>query len=64
MFFWGVVKEKVCKRTSHRVAELKDFISQAFTDIDSNRNLCVSVRTCSGTCSRNVAILMEDISST
>ena len=39
-FFWGVVKNKVCDRNPHTLNELKYYISDAFTEIDGDRNLC------------------------
>jgi hypothetical protein len=42
-FFWGVVKNKVYERNPHTVNELKDYISDAFTEIDGDRNLCRTV---------------------
>ena len=42
-FVWGVVKEKVYGRKPSTVKDLKDFIIEAFMDIDGNRQLCESV---------------------
>ena len=50
-FFGGVVKNKVHERNPLTVNELKDYISDEFTEIDGDRNLC---RTC-------VRVLWTDI---
>ena len=42
-FFWGVFKNKVYERNPHIVIELKDYISDAFTEIDGDQNLCCTV---------------------
>ena len=44
--FWGVVKNKVYERNPYTVNELKDYISEEFTDIFRDRNLCHSVCQC------------------
>ena len=36
----GVVKNKFYERNPNTVNELKDYILEAFTEIDENRNLC------------------------
>lgn len=41
--FWGVVKNKFYERNPHIVNELKDYISDAFTEIYGDRNLCGTV---------------------
>ena len=38
-----VVKNKVYERNPHTVNELKECISDAFTEIDGDRNLCFTV---------------------
>ena len=38
-----VVKNKVYERNPHTVNELKDYISDAFAEIDGNQNLCRTV---------------------
>lgn len=60
----GIVKEKVFERRPDTLDKLKEFILQAFLDVDANQILCVTMCTVLGTYSRNVAMLMEDISST
>jgi len=42
-FFWGVVKNKVYERKPQTVDEMKEFITDAFMDIDSDRKLCRTV---------------------
>ena len=42
-FLWGVVKIKVYEINPHTVNELKECISDAFTVIDGDRNLCRTV---------------------
>ena len=42
-FFGGVVKNKAYERNPHTVNELKDCISDAFTEIGGNQNLCHTV---------------------
>jgi len=42
-FFWGVVKNKVCERKPQTVDEMKEFITDAFMDIVSDRKLCRTV---------------------
>jgi hypothetical protein len=42
-FFWGVVKNKVYERKPHTVDEMKEFITDTFMDIDSDRKLCRTV---------------------
>ena len=42
-FFWGVVKNKVYKKNPKAIIELKDYIHDAFKDIDEDRNLCCTV---------------------
>ena len=43
-FFLGVVKNKVHEKNPKTVNNLKDYICDAFREIDENRNLCRSVR--------------------
>ena len=42
-FFGGVVKNKVYERKPQTVDEMKEFIKDAFMDIDSDRKLCRTV---------------------
>ena len=42
-FCWGVVKNMVYEINPHTVNELKDYISDAFTEIDGDQNLCCIV---------------------
>ena len=42
-FFWGVVKNKVYEKDPKTVNELKDYIHDAFREIDKNQNLCCTV---------------------
>jgi len=42
-FFGGVVKNKVCEREPQTVDEMKEFITDAFMDTDSDRKLCRTV---------------------
>ena len=42
-FFGGVVKNKVYEKNPKTVNELKDYIQDAFKDIDEDRNLCRTV---------------------
>ena len=42
-FFCGVVKNKFYERNPHTVDELKEYISEAFTEIDADSNLCRAV---------------------
>ena len=43
-FFWGgVVKNKLYERKLQTVDELKEFITEAFMDINSDRKLCGTV---------------------
>ena len=42
-FFLGVVMSKVYERNPYTVNELKDYISDSFTEIDGDRNLCHAV---------------------
>ena len=39
----GVVNNKVYERNLHTVNEMKDYISEVFTEIDGDRNLCHTV---------------------
>ena len=43
--FWegGVVKNMVYERNPHTVDELKEYISEAFIEIDAYRDLCRAV---------------------
>ena len=43
LFCCGVIKNKVYDRNPHTVNESKDYISDAFTEIDGDQNLCLSV---------------------
>ena len=43
IFFWGVVKNKVYERNPQTVDEMKEFITEAFMDIDSDRKFCRTV---------------------
>lgn len=40
IFVWGVVKESVYPRNPQSIDELKDYIYEEFTDLDSNREFC------------------------
>ena len=51
LFFGGVVKNKVCESNHHTVNELKDYILDAFTEIDGGQNLCCTV--CQSVLDRN-----------
>ena len=42
-FFGGVVKNKVYEKNPKTVNELKDYILDAFKEIDENQNLCHTV---------------------
>ncbi|GFY66643.1 putative mariner [Trichonephila inaurata madagascariensis] len=42
-FFWGAVKDKVYSRKPVTVRQLKNFIQDAFKEIHSNRNWCITV---------------------
>ena len=42
-FFWGVVKNKVYERNPHTVDELKEYILEAFIEIDADQDLCRAV---------------------
>ena len=42
-FFWGVVKNKVYERKPQTVDEMKEFITDAFMDTDSDRKVCRTV---------------------
>ena len=44
--FGGAVKNKVYERNPHTGNELKDYISDAFSEIDGDRNLCCTVCQC------------------
>ena len=39
-FIWGAVKNKVYERNPHTVNGLKDYISDAFTEIYGVRSMC------------------------
>ena len=39
-FFWGVVKNKLYEKNPKTVKELKDYILDAFREIDKDQNLC------------------------
>ena len=39
-FFWGVVKNNVYEKNPETINELKDYIHDAFKNIDEDRNLC------------------------
>ena len=43
LFFWGVAKNKVYEKNPKTVNELKDYIYDAFREIDENQNLCCTV---------------------
>jgi len=62
--FWSVVKNKVHERKPQTVDEMKEFITDAFMDTDSDRKLFRTV--CQSVSDRLDAFvkLMEDISST
>ena len=47
-FFVGVVKNKVYERKPQTVDEMREFITDAFIDIDSDRKLCRTVSKCFG----------------
>jgi hypothetical protein len=42
-FLWGVVKNKVYEIKPQTVEEMKEFITEAFIGIDSDRKLCRNV---------------------
>ena len=42
-FVWGVVKNKVYDRNPHTVDELKEYMSEAFIEIDADQELCRAV---------------------
>ena len=60
-FFWGVVKKKMHEKNPKTVNEIKDYIYDAFREIDENRNLCRTMCGVLWTGVKNVAMLAEDI---
>ena len=42
-FFWGVLKDKVYSQKPRRVGDMKNYIRDAFQEINTQRNLCKSV---------------------
>ena len=63
-FFWGAVKTKVDEINPHTVNELKDYISDAITEIYGDRNLCCTVCQSVTTDFKIAAWLKADILST
>ena len=43
LLFWGIVKNKVYERKPQTVDEMKEFITHAFMDNDSDHKLCQTV---------------------
>ncbi|KAG8336456.1 hypothetical protein J6590_044230, partial [Homalodisca vitripennis] len=41
-FLWGVVKASVYSRKPHTIDELKDYIHEAFYELDNDPTLCLS----------------------
>ena len=42
-FFWNVVKNKVYEKKPKTINKLKDYIHDAFKDINEDRNFCRTV---------------------